>query len=73
MAVHQVEEYYVFIQFKKELTDEQRREVVSYLGNSGYAYEYRCSNLSLDVENLENDAAIEFDDAFSKKFSNLIK
>ncbi len=73
MAVHQVEEYYVFIQFKKELTDQQRREVVSYFESTGYSYNYSCSNLDVEVENLEKDAAIEFDDAFGKKFSNLIK
>ncbi len=71
MAVHQVEEYYVFIQFKKELTNQQRRDVVNYLENT--RYNYRCSSLDVDVENLEKEEAESFDFSFSEEFSNLIK
>ena len=72
MAVHQVEEYYVFIKFKKVLNNEQRREVLNYLQNNDC--DYRFSILSLDVcFSIDKIAAYKFDVSFSEKFSNLIK
>jgi hypothetical protein len=72
MAVHQVEEYYVFIQFKKQLTDQQYKEVTGYL--EGVGEDYDCTKLDVNVDFVQDEiSAIEFDDAFSKKFSNLIK
>tara|TARA_R110001599_G_scaffold304769_1_gene511078 strand:+ start:1105 stop:1323 length:219 start_codon:yes stop_codon:yes gene_type:complete len=72
MAVHQVEEYYVFIQFKNELTDEQYIEVSNYM--QSHDYDYDCTKLDVNVDFVQDEmAADEFDSAFSKRFSNLIK
>jgi len=73
MSVYQVEEYYVFIQFKEKLSDDQQEAIKDYLSYEDLDSD-DLTREDLHVFFCQNDmeAAI-FNEAFTKKFSNLIK
>ena len=74
MSVYDKEiEYYVFIQFKEKLTDEQREKIKVYLVEHFLEADGLSSeDLHVDFDSDESEAE-EFNDNFINEFSNLIK
>jgi len=73
MSVYQVEEYYVFIQFKEKLSKKQRVEVLDFLDFKEVDNE-NLSDEGITVHDFFDEVeADEFYIQFRSKFSNLIK
>ena len=68
----QINEYYVYIEFKNFLTNEQLKKVKEYINSECYDSDHTCNeSLHVDISD-ESDAEI-FNDNFIEKFSDLIK
>jgi hypothetical protein len=73
MSVYQTEEYYVFIQFKEKLSDDQKEAIKDYLSYEELDYNgLTDDDLNIDFCQEAMEAEI-FSDKFTEKFSNLIK
>jgi len=73
MSVKQVEEYYVFIQFKEKLSDDKKIEVRDFL-DASLCSNYEMGDLFIKVDFYQDEmAADEFNIQFRKTFRNLIK
>lgn len=56
MSVYQVEEYYVFIDFKKEISQESVDAITELLSDEGYTdYEFQENNSKITVDDIPEE------------------